>query len=185
MTAVTAGPAPRTGGGRQLAGTGTLLRLSLRRDRLMIPIWVYVVALTVVTMPKTLKGMYGTAAERADVLTTMRTNSSLRALYGPALDDSLGGLTVWRVGVYAAVFAAAMSLLIVVRHTRDEEESGRQEMVSAAMVGRRAPLTSALLTALVANAAVAAIITVGMPLMGAGGVAGALALGLATGGAGM
>lgn len=185
MTAVATGHAPRTGGSRQLAGTGTLLKLALRRDRVMIPVWAYVVALTVVSMPRTLKGLYGTAAERADVLTTMRTNSSLRALYGPALDDSLGGLTVWRVGAYAAVFAAAMSLLIVVRHTRDEEESGRQEMVSAAMVGRRAPLTSALLTALVANAAVALIIAAGMTVTAGDGVAGALALGLATGGAGM
>lgn len=32
-----------------------------------------------------------------------------------------------------------MSLLVVVRHTRDEEESGRQELISSAMVGRRAP----------------------------------------------
>ncbi|QNS05453.1 ABC transporter permease [Streptomyces xanthii] len=185
VTATTTGYAPRTGGSRQLAGTGALLRLALRRDRIMMPVWIYVVALTVVTMPKTLKGLYGTDAERAGVLDTMRTNSSLRALYGPALDDSLGGLTVWRVGAYAAVFAAAMSLLIVVRHTRDEEESGRQEMVSAAMVGRRAPLTAALLTALIANATIAVFITVGMAVTAGDGLAGALALGLATGGAGM
>jgi ABC-2 type transport system permease protein len=169
----------------QLAATQPLLRLALRRDRIMIPVWVYVVGLTVVTMPKTLEGLYGTPSERAGVLTTMETNGSLRALYGPALSDSLGGLTVWRVGAYAAVFAAAMSLLLVVRHTRDEEESGRQEMVSAAMVGRRAPLTAALLTALVANATVALIITVGMTVTAGDGVAGALALGLATGGTGM
>ncbi|MYW68715.1 ABC transporter permease [Streptomyces sp. SID8379] len=173
------------GGSRQLAATGTLLKLALRRDRLMLPLWVYLVALTVVSMPKTLRSMYATAAERADVLTTMRANGSLRALYGPALDDSLGGLTVWRVGAYAGLFAAAMSLLIVVRHTRDEEESGRQEMVSAAMVGRRAPLTSALLAALVANAAVAVIIAAGLAVTADGGVAGALALGLATAGTGM
>ncbi|MZD04776.1 ABC transporter permease [Streptomyces sp. SID5785] len=187
MTAVAAAArrAPRTGGSAPLAGTGTLLRLAVRRDRVMLPVWVYVVALTVVSMPKTVQGLYGTQAERAGVLTTMRTNSSLRALYGPALDDSLGGLTVWRVGAYAAVFAAAMSLLLVVRHTRDEEESGRQEMVSAAMVGRRAPLTAALLTALIANATVALIITAGMTVTAGDGFAGALALGLATGGAGM
>ncbi|MFI7005991.1 ABC transporter permease [Streptomyces sp. NPDC050145] len=185
VTATTAEYAPRSGGDRQLAGTGALVRLALRRDRITMPVWIYVVALTVVTMPKTLEGLYDTDAERAGVLDTMRTNSSLRALYGPALDDSLGGLTVWRVGAYAAVFAAAMSLLIVVRHTRDEEESGRQEMVSAAMVGRRAPLTAALLTALIANATIALFITVGMAVTAGGGLAGALALGLATAGAGM
>ncbi|MCX3060760.1 ABC transporter permease [Streptomyces beihaiensis] len=168
-----------------LAGTGPLVRFALRRDRLMIPLWISLVALTLITSPRTLKGIYSTPADRADLLATMRTNSSLRALYGPALSDSLGGLAVWRVGAWGALFAGAMSLLIVVRHTRDEEESGRQEMVSAAMVGRRAPLTAALLTALVANATVALLIAAGMTVTAGDGFAGALALGLATGGTGM
>ena len=51
-----------------LVGTGVLLRFNLRRDRLMIPVWVAVNALMVLSMPNTLKGMYGTEAERADLL---------------------------------------------------------------------------------------------------------------------
>jgi ABC-2 type transport system permease protein len=115
------------------------LRLALRRDRVMIPVWVAVIGLMVVSMPGSLESVYSTAAERADVARQMLTNSSLRAMYGPVFGDSLGGLTAWRIGTYAGVFAGIMSLLVVVRHTRDEEESGRQEMVSAGMVGRRAP----------------------------------------------
>ena len=38
-----------------------------------------------------------------------------------------------------------MSIQLVVRHTRAEEESGRAELVRAGVVGRRAPLTAALL----------------------------------------
>ncbi|MFJ4713103.1 ABC transporter permease [Streptomyces sp. NPDC088785] len=170
---------------RHLAGTGALLRLALRRDRIVLPLGVAAVALTVISMPRTLKGLYGTAAERAGVLSTLRADGSLRALYGPALDDSLGGLTTWRVGAYAGLFAAAMSLLIVVRHTRDEEESGRQELVSAAVVGRRAPLAAALLAAGAAAAAVAVLITAGLALTAGSGFAGGLALGLATGGTGL
>ncbi|QQM46904.1 ABC transporter permease [Streptomyces liliifuscus] len=165
-----------------MAGTWTLLRLALRRDRVMIPLWVAVIGLMVVSMPGSLESVYSTAAERADVARQMLTNSSLRAMYGPVFGDSLGGLVAWRIGAYAGVFAGIMSLLVVVRHTRDEEESGRQEMVSAGMVGRRAPLTAALLAALVANAALALIITGGLAGQGSSG---ALALGLGTAGVGM
>ncbi|MFF0535758.1 ABC transporter permease [Streptomyces coelicoflavus] len=174
--------ASRTGGARRLAGTGTLLRFALRRDRALIPVWVAVNALMVLSMPGTIEGLYGTAAERADLMRQMETNASLRALVGPVFDDSLGALTAWRVGLYAGALAAVMSLLIVVRHTRDEEESGRQEVVASGMVGRRAPLTAALLAAAVANAVLALLVAVGLAGQGA---AGALALGLGVAGVGM
>ncbi|MFJ3039706.1 ABC transporter permease [Streptomyces tendae] len=183
-TAGTAAPAfaTRSGGSRQLAGTGTLLRFALRRDRVLIPVWVAVDALMVLSMPGTIKGLYGTAAERADLMRQMEANASLRALVGPVFDDGLGALTAWRVGLYAGALAAVMSLLIVVRHTRDEEESGRQEVVASGMVGRRASLTAALLAAAVANAVLALLIAVGLAGQGA---AGALALGLGVAGVGM
>ncbi|MGW2424391.1 ABC transporter permease [Streptomyces sp. NPDC001709] len=166
----------------QLAGTGTLLRFALRRDRTLIPLWVTVNALMVLSMPNTLKTLYGTAAGRADLRHQMATNTSLRAMVGPVFDDSLGALTAWRIGVYAGALAAVMSLLVVVRHTRDEEESGRQELVSSGMVGRRAPLTAALLAAAVANAALCALIVAGLAGQG---VSGAVAFGLGVAGVGM
>ncbi|MFB7977227.1 ABC transporter permease [Streptomyces vinaceus] len=166
----------------QLAGTGTLLRLALRRDRVMMPVWIMVVAMLVLSLPASLESVYGTAAERARLLTTMNANGSLRALYGPAFGDSIGALTAWRGGIFAGVLAGIMSLVIVVRHTREEEETGRQEMLSAAMVGRRAPLTAALLAALVANGLAALLVTAGLAGRGAGGAA---ALGLGIGATGM
>lgn len=183
MTAVvTSAFAPRTGGSRQLAGTGTLLRFALRRDRLMIPLWVAVIALMVNSMPGALKSTYETPADRAELARQMLTNSSLRATYGPVFSDSLGGLVAWRIGTYAGVFAAIMSLLIVVRHTRDEEESGRQELIASGAVGRRAPLTAALLAALAANGVLALLVAGGLAGQGAPS---ALALGLGTAGVGM
>ncbi|MEV7680428.1 ABC transporter permease [Streptomyces sp. NPDC088341] len=205
MTATgVAAPVTRAGGSRQLAGTGTLLRLALRRDRIMIPVWVLVIGGSFMSVAQSFSALYDTAAERADVARSMTTNSSVRALYGPVFSDSLGGLTAWRMVGFGAALAAVMSLVVVVRHTREEEETGRQEMLSSAMVGRRAPLTGALLTALAANAALALVITAvvanyarttdgtgggagGGPGAGSGDgqLAGALALGLATAGVGM
>ncbi|SED10868.1 ABC-2 type transport system permease protein [Streptomyces misionensis] len=170
------------GGHRSFAGTGTLARFALRRDRVMVPVWLAVIALMVLTMPNALRSVYGTPAARAALMHQMTANTSLRAMVGPVFADSLGALTAWRVGVYASALAAVVSLLVVVRHTRDEEESGRQEMVSSGMVGRRAPLTAALLTAAGANAVLAALIAAG--LAGQGGP-GAVAFGLGVGGVGL
>ncbi|MFD7923285.1 ABC transporter permease [Streptomyces sp. NPDC059740] len=171
-------------GGAPLAGTGTLLRLALRRDRLMLPAWVLALGLSVLATSSALEKFYGTAAERAGLVRSMTADASLRSLYGPVFDASLGGLTAWRMVGFGGGLAAVMSLVIVVRHTRDEEESGRQELLSAAVVGRHAPLTAALLAAAVANLALAALVTAG--LAGSGlPWRGALALGLALAGCGL
>ncbi|WP_405554002.1 ABC transporter permease [Streptomyces sp. NBC_01171] len=161
-----------------LAGTGVLFRFALRRDRVLIPVWIGVNALMVLSMPGTLRGLYATDAERASLRSQVAGNASLRALTGPVLDDSLGGLTAWRVGVYAGLLAAVMSLLIVIRHTRDEEESGRLEVVASGAVGRRAPLSSALLASLAANGVLAGVLVAGLASLG---LSGAVALGLAVG----
>lgn len=166
----------------RLAGTGTLLRFALRRDRVLIPVWVAVTSLTVLSMPATLEGLYPTAGARADLLHQVAVNASFRSLIGPLLDTSTGALTAWRVGVHAGALAAVTSLLVVVRHTRDEEETGRQELVSSGAVGRGAPLTAALLAAAVADGALALLVTAGLA---AQGTAGALALGLGLGAVGL
>ena len=51
------------------------------------------------------------------------------------------------VALAVMVAAAIMSIQLVVRNTRAEEESGRAELVRAGVVGRRAALTAALLEA--------------------------------------
>lgn len=183
MTAVTAARPARAARLRHLAGTGALLRLALRRDRLMIPAWVLALGLSVAAIGSSFEAVYDTAAQRAGLAASMNHNGSMRALYGPVFSDSVGGLVAWRMAGLGAVLAAVMSLLIVVRHTREEEETGRQELLSAAMVGRRAPLTAALLTALGANALLAALIAGGSALSGRP-AAGSLTLGLAIGGTG-
>ncbi|MEV8451411.1 ABC transporter permease [Streptomyces sp. NPDC052095] len=174
----------RSGAGTgRFAGTEVLLRLALRRDRIMLPIWVLALGGSFSSVAGSIASLYGTAAQRADLAASMNANSSLRAMYGPVFDDSVGGLVGWRMASLGAVLAAVMSLIVVVRHTREEEETGRQEMLSAAMVGRRAPLTAALLTALIADAALALVIAAGLAGSGAGG-AGAVALALAVAGTG-
>jgi ABC-2 type transport system permease protein len=77
-----------------------------------------------------------------------------------------------------------MTVFIVIRHTRADEEAGRLELVGSAAVGRQAPLTAGLLTAVAANAAITALLCLALPLAGLP-VAGSAALALAIGGCGL
>jgi ABC-2 type transport system permease protein len=166
-----------------LAGTGTLLRLALRLDRVRLPVWVFVLAVSPAATAANYRKLYPNP-ESLDAVRGVLSNASLVALNGPLFGLSLGGLTAWKIGVTELIFAAVMSLLTVVRHTRTEEETGRLELVGSTVVGRYAPLTAALLTAGLANAAVALFVTLG--LLGTRlPVAGSLALGLSIGLTGM
>ena len=119
-----------------LTGWAPLLRLALRRDRIMLPAWIYGIVLTVVSTASSYDRLYPTEADRAQVAASASTGA-LRAITGPTFDlTTVGGLTAWRIAGLASVLAGLMSLLLVVRHTRAEEEAGRTELVGAAAVGQ-------------------------------------------------
>ncbi len=144
----------------------------------MIPAWVLSLGVIVVATMSSFGGLYDTAAKRASLAASMVGNTSLRALYGPLYSDSLGGLGAWRTIAFGTALAGLMGALVVVRHTREEEEAGRLELIGAGAVGRRAPLAAALLTAAVAALAATVVVTLCAVLQG---VVGALALGLTFG----
>ncbi|WP_406266320.1 ABC transporter permease [Actinacidiphila glaucinigra] len=164
-----------------LTGTGTLTRLALRRDRVMIPAWVVPIALLVASTASAFGGLYDTPAERAGVAASTAGNGSLRALYGPVFDTGIGGLTAWRMMAFGSALAGLMAILLVVRHTREEEEAGRLELVGAGAVGRRAPLAAALVTGFGAALLLGLLVT--LALLGQG-ARGAVAFGIAFAGAG-
>ena len=109
-----------------LTHTGTLVRLALRRDRIMLPVWIYALTAAVLSTAWAFRSLYATPESRVQLAASVGRNGSLRALYGPLFDpSSIGGLTAWRIEVFGAALAGLMSLVVVVRHTRAEEEIGR------------------------------------------------------------
>jgi ABC-2 type transport system permease protein len=174
-------PAPPAAGRvrRGLAGTWPLARLAFRRDRIGLPAGVYVITVAVTGTALAFKKLYPTAAGRAALAAAGGGNPALRFLYGRLYGDSLGSLTTWRYGIWAGIFAALMTIFLVIRHTRSDEEAGRLELVGSAAVGRQAPLVAALATAVAGVLAVAVLLCVLLPLAGlpADGSA-ALALGI-------
>jgi len=172
-----------SGLGRALAGTGPLTGLALRRDRIMLTAWVYVLTAWAVGTAYSLKKLYPTVAAQQRFAATVAHNSLFIALYDPLFGRSLGALTAWRISNPTALLAALMSVFIVVRHTRGDEEAGRLELVGAASVGRQAALASALLVAFGASLAFAALTAAGLIFLGLP-APGAFSLGLAIASAG-
>ena len=149
--------------GAELTGTGILTRLALRRDRIMIVAWVYVLAAFAYVSVVSTKKLYPTAASLLAFAKGAGADRVTRAIYGPAGDlHTLGGLATWKLSVFGVVGVAVMSMFIVVRHTRGDEDAGRLELVGAGAVGRLAALTSGLLTALLANLGVALLVAIGL-----------------------
>lgn len=152
-----------------LAGTGTLLRFDLRRDRIRIPAWVAALGFGSISVLSSFQQSYPEAADRADIAQTMDSPAGM-AMSGPGryLDDyNLGAMMSHQLLGFVAVLVGLMSVLIVARHTRTEEETGRAELVRAAAVGRHAQLTAALGTAVIANLALALLIALGLGASGA------------------
>jgi ABC-2 type transport system permease protein len=167
-----------------LTGLGALIKLALRLDRIMLPAWVYVVVIGVVTNAYAFVKLYKTTSSRAALVASGRSNPALLFLYGRLNGDSAGALTAWRYGVWGAMFAALMSVFLVVRHTRGDEEGGRLELIGSARVGRQAPLASAIAVAVEANVILAALLCAVLPVLGLP-AAGSAALALAIGACGL
>ena len=163
-----------------LAGTADLARFALRRDRVMIPAWIYLVLIGVCETAYVFTRLYKTASSRLALAASGQGNPALLFLYGRLNGTSVGALTAWRYGVWAALFAVLMTIFIVTRHTRADEEAGRLELIGSARVGRQAPLAAAVAVAVTANLTLTALLCVALPFIGlptAGSAAFALAIG--------
>jgi ABC-2 type transport system permease protein len=152
-----------------LTATGPLLRFAARRDRVKLSIWVLGLGAFVPYMMTAYKAVFATPEDLAP-LAILMANPSLTLFTGPGFGlrnvdptelthQIIFASVYW---LYLLIFVALMNILLVSRHTRLEEQTGRAELVRASVVGRLAPLTSALLLALGANVAVGGLVALGL-----------------------
>lgn len=146
-----------------MTGTLWLVRLIGRNDRVRIVVWVLAIPAAVLATASSVKGLYPTPAELGAAAAALRGNASQIALNGPdrAL-DTLGGRVAFEVANFSLVGIALMSLLLVGRHTRGEEESGRAELVRAGPLGLYAGVAGPVLVVVGMNVAVGAAIALGL-----------------------
>ena len=150
--------APLHAPGGALTGTATLLLLALRRDRVRLPVWLAGVVGFLTISALSVPDLYPTAAERQARGDFVRS-PVLTIFSGPgygADDYTVGAMVANEYLIYGVVAVAVMSIFLVVRHTRAEEEAGRVELVRSSVVGAQAAPTAALLVAVGANLAIGA-----------------------------
>jgi ABC-2 type transport system permease protein len=165
-----------------LVGTGSLVRLVLRRERIQLPVWILAITGIVAATAASFAQLYPTVQSRVEFAASIANNPSVLALSGPAQGlDTVGGMTEWKYGAVACVLVGLMAVFTTVRHTRADEETGRHELLGAGVVGRHAKLTATLIV--VFGAGVVYALLIGLALVGQGlPAAGSFAMGLGIGG---
>lgn len=127
--------------GNHFAGIGKLLKLYLRRDRIVLPIWILLPMIVisgqvsfVIAMPNWQK-----------FITELSESPLTSAYLGPIVPLSMEGAILWRGMLQASMIVMIGAALTMIRHTRTEEVSGRSELILGRPVGRYANLSAALL----------------------------------------
>lgn len=163
------------------AGTGTLVRFGLRRDRIKLPAWIAGLGVFVIYIGNALPLLAPTQKDLA-ALVPMFTQPVGRMFTGPAYgmtDPTYERFFAAGYAPYLFLIAALMNIFLITRHTRLEEETGRAELIRANVTGRYSQLTAALAIAVITNA-LALVVVSGLAMTNGFATTGSLLVGLGT-----
>lgn len=137
---------------KDFIGTSNLFRLALKRDRIKLPIWILAISLLAFLMT----AANGTLSsdEMIQMAQTAIDNPGMRLMVAPTaieILDHLGAFILFRMSFILAIVLALMNSQLIIRHTRQNEETGRSELIASTVTGKRAPLTAALSLAVMTN----------------------------------
>lgn len=157
------------GTGGTLTGTSLLVRHVLRLDRLRLPLWVGAIVALVLVSAVSVADLYSTPEQLESYARLTQGNPTLTAISGPGLgfdDPNTGVVLVNETSIWVALAVAAMSIFLLVRHTRSEEENERVELLRSGVVGRHAPTAAAVIVVIAANLTVGALVLLSVVALG-------------------
>ena len=138
---------------RFFASTRPLVALILRRDRLRILIWTLSIGGFLGALIPLLKEYFTSGADNS-VSAQMLENPAMVAIVGPvygASNYNTGAAYGNMMLLFMAITVAIMDIFMVARHTRQDEERGRLEMIRSLPVGRLAGLGATFIATLLTN----------------------------------
>lgn len=148
-----------------LTGTSKLIKLILRRDRVKLPVWIFCVTLSLLCMIPLLQSVYGDQNSLNTLYQTFSTNPAGVFLTGPIDEPTFGALFTIETLLWWGLGIAFMNTLLIVRHTRQNEEIGAQELILSGQVHRGTSLVAALVVAFGLNLITTIGIGIGMTLL--------------------
>jgi ABC-2 type transport system permease protein len=137
-------------------------------------LWVLGILAMLVGYAGTLPEQYPTEADRllmAEAISTPAMTAMLGSVY--YLEDgsfSHGALYSAYMTVWAAAIIALMNILHVIRHTRQDEERGRIEVIRSLPTGRLSNLSATLTSAVIINIVIALLTGLGLGSLGVEGI---------------
>ncbi len=155
-----------------LTGSIALTRFILRRDRIRIFVWIAAIVVLAALTAVGIKGLFPTQAALDQTAAATQHNAAAIAFNGPAQGlNTVGGQVAFQFGAGGMVLVALMSIFMLGRLTRGEEEAGRLELVRSLPVSIHANTFAAALTVAVMNVAVGALtaavlLAQGLPAVG-------------------
>lgn len=157
-----------------LTNTGPLLKFMMRLDRIKGSIWLYG---TIIFVPYVLfayNTVFKDPAQLQSIL-GMMANPTMAIFTGPGYGinaetaNDPNAIELVFAGIYwgyLLIIVGLLNMFLITRHTRVEEQSGRAELLRADVVGSNAPLTAALVWALINNVVLAIGISVAFMAFG-------------------
>ncbi|CAM2835824.1 ABC transporter permease [Skermania piniformis] len=137
-----------------VAGTAPLLRASLRHEGTSFAPWVVIPTALSVSSVLVYPWLFPGPQDRQAFAATIGGNPALGLIFGPAYDlSSTDGFTAWRSLALGGFITALAAILIVVKASRGQEDSGQAELLAAGVLGRAARLLTAVGMALIASLA--------------------------------
>lgn len=157
-----------------LAGLGALVSFTIRRDRGRLIIWTLVLTVVIGISAWNLRTVYATQQSIDAYVQLFGDNPALIAFAGPGFGfdrPTIGVILVNETQLWGMISLALMSIFLVNRHTRAEEDTERVELVLSNAVGRHAPTMASMVvvtgTELIICAAAAIIFSIaGYPVIG-------------------
>ncbi|WP_066521057.1 hypothetical protein [Curtobacterium ammoniigenes] len=143
-----------------------LIEAAIRREWVRTAIWVLVAGLLALATAGAVPQTFGNPTARRTVVQLVTATPSLLAIRGVPDGTSEGALAFFEVFTYLAIVAGLMSVFLVIRLTRGDEDTGRAELLLAAPVHRRSPLVVGLIVAAAANLILGALVAGGFALGG-------------------
>ncbi len=146
-----------------MTGQWVLVRHFLRRNRWVALWFTFGLVMLYWSQAVSIDSLYSTQEAFDQAAAAMANNAAFIAMAGPARAlNTTGGQVAWQATAFGAITAGLVSMFVIGRHTRAEEESGREELLRGAPLDRRATMRAALLVALLLNALAGAAVSAGL-----------------------
>ena len=161
-----------------LTGTITLTILAIKRDRYRLIAWIVGIALITGFMCAAISKMLPADEDVVNMISAHASYPVMRIFLGPSSGLEMGSFFMFRFSTIIAVIIAFFGILTISRHTRQNEETGCDELIRTTKVGHHSGLMAALIVSILYCLLLALLLSLAFILNGFS-IIGSIAAGLA------